>query len=195
MRAIPILSVCVVSVLFINVFSAVAQNDAGAKIRGDAWNGGAARTYQQHARDYGQFLYYQTKSDEGCTPEQAKQYTGAIRQNVQSANKALDKVQAAHAKDETVKKSVESIKKMHDKVLASCDTIDSEAKKDGEAKSVTICDCCVDLTGDLDKAGAETDKLLKHLKIDKLPEMKKSTDKTAPAKKADDKKAEKKSEK
>jgi hypothetical protein len=192
MRTIPILSVCLLTLVFTSVSD--AQLDAGAKIRGDAWNGGAARTYQQHARDYGRFLYYQTKSEDGCTPEQAKQYTGAIRQNVQSANKALDKVQAAHAKDEAVKKSVETIKKMHEKVLVSCDTIDSEAKKDGEAKSVTICDCCVDITGDLDKAGAETDKLLKHLKIDKLPEMKKSSDK-APEKKADDKKAAKKSDK
>lgn len=194
MRTISILSVCLVTLIFTSVSN--AQPDAGAKIRGDAWNGGQARTYQSHARDYGRFLYYQTKSDEGCTPEQAKQYVGAIRQNVQSANKALDKVQAAHAKDETVKKSVEAIKKMHDNVLTSCDTIDSETKKDGDAKAVAICDCCVDIAGDLDKAGAETDKLLKHLKIDKLPELKKSTDNNkAPAKKADDKKAEKKSDK
>ena len=37
-----------------------AQNDAGAKIRGDAWNGGQVQTHQRHAQDRSQMLYYYT---------------------------------------------------------------------------------------------------------------------------------------
>lgn len=183
MKAVRILSLCLLAWLAVDAVAVFGQfRDAGAKIRGDAWSGGQARTYQSHARDYSRFLYYQAQCEEGLTPAQAQQYVGAIKQNISAANKALDKVQSANAKDEAVKKSIEKIKKIHEGVLAHCETIEGECQKpDGSA--VTICDCCVDMTKELDEASAETDKLLKHLKADPLPEMRKSGDKKAAPKK------------
>lgn len=188
MKTIQILSVCLLTLAVGSI--GFAQNDAGAKIRGDAWNGGQARTYQNHARDYSRMLYYQGQVQEKIQPAQAKQFVGSIKQNVESANKALDQVQAAHSKDEAVKKSVEKIKKLHEQVLAHCEMMDGELKKEGVSSAV-LCDCCVDVEKTLDEASAETDKVLKHLKIDKLPTLKKSTEKKADDKKPTEKKGEK----
>ncbi|MCX7420640.1 MAG: hypothetical protein NT013_14030 [Planctomycetia bacterium] len=44
---------------------------------------------------------------------------------------------------------------------------------------VAICDCCAAMWTEVDAAKVETEKLLKMLKIDKLPIPKKSTEKKA----------------
>ncbi len=59
MKTLQTLSVCLLTLAVGSI--GFAQNDAGAKIRGDAWNGGRVQTYQRHAQDRSQMLYQYTQ--------------------------------------------------------------------------------------------------------------------------------------
>lgn len=138
-----------------------------------------AATYQRHARDYSQMLYYQGTSQAGLKPAQAQQYVGAIKKNVELSSKELKAIQAAHPNDARVKELVAKIEEHHAKAAKQCDMINEESQK-SKLDNVKICDCCVDIDDELKAAEKETEALLKHLKLDNVPAMRKSTDKVAP---------------
>lgn len=135
-----------------------------------------AAMYQNHARDYSRMLYYYGNSQAGLKPTQAQQYVGEIKKNLDLCNKELQNLQAANPNDARVKESVSKIEQRHAKVVDHCNVIAAESAK-GKADTITICDCCVDIDSELKAAQPETDALLKHLKLDNVPVMKKSTEK------------------
>ena len=175
---------------------AFAQRDAGAKIRGDAWNGGQVQTYQQHAQDRSQMLYYYSQSQTPVSKPEAKELVGGIRKDLTAADKALAALKTEHAKEPEVVKQIALIEKHHARAHEVCGMAEEQCEKE-HGDHVVICDCCADMWHELDAAQVETKKLLKMLKIEKLPVPKKSTDsKATPDKKPDaEKKTEKKSDK
>ncbi len=158
---------------------------AGGKITGAAFGGYQARTYQQHARDYSQMLYYEGRGEQAMSPQSSKQHVANIRKNVEASSKALDKIKEAHATKPEVAKAIDKIKDRHAKVTAKCNELDQHVAK-ADKDTTMLCDCCIEVMQELDAAVAETDKLLNDLKIKDVPKPAKSADKTgkdAPAKK------------
>lgn len=144
------------------------QFRADGKITGDAFRHYQARTYQRHARDYSQMLYYQGRGEQPLNSQTAKPQASQIRRNVEAASKALDAVKESPAAKPDVQKSIEKIKERHARVLAKCDELDTHLTKDGKDTSA-MCDCCIDIVEELDGADAELDKLMKDLRAPELP--------------------------
>jgi hypothetical protein len=119
------------------------------------------------------------RSEASLKPPQAQTYIGEVKKNLQLSNKALQNLQAAHPTDPKVKSTIAKIETHHAKALKDCDMVDAECQK-SKTDNVKLSDCCVDIAHELTAAQKETDALLKHLKIEALPPLKKSTDKTAP---------------
>ncbi len=159
---------------------AFAQNDAGAKIRGDAWNGGRVQTYQRHAQERSQMLYYYSPTQSPVSKPEAKELAVEIRKDLTAADKSLAKLKADHAKEPEVVKQIALIEKHHTRAHEVCGMAEEHCLKE-HGDHVMIADCCSDMWHELDAAQVETRKLLKMLKIEKLPVPKKSTDKKVAA--------------
>ena len=171
--------------------AAFAQADAGAKIRGDAWNGGRVQTYQRHAQDRSQMLYQYAQPQSAVSKQEAKELVGGIKKDLTEADKALAKLKADHAKEPDIVKQIALIEKHHAKAHEVCGMAEEQCLKE-HGDHVAIADCCTDMWAEIDAAQVETQKLLKMLKIDKLPIPKKVTDKKASTeKKPEAKKADK----
>lgn len=180
LNASTLLALCFVSVCQI----AVAQNDAGAKIRGDAWNGGRVQTFQRHAQDRSQLLFYYSQTKEPLPKQEAKDLVSGIQKDLTEAEKALAKLKADHAKEPEVVKQIALIEKHHARAKEVCGMAAEQCEKE-HGDHVMVCDCCTDMWHELDAAQVETQKLLKMLKIEKLPIPKKAADKKAEVKKGD----------
>lgn len=176
--------------LVLSSTSVFAQNEAGAKIRGDAWNGGRVQTYQQHAQDRSQMLYQYAQPQAPVTKQEAKELVTGIKKDLSEADKALAKLKADHAKEPEVVKQIALIEKHHAKAHEVCGMAEEHCLKE-HGDHVAIADCCTDMWTEIDAAQVETKKLLKMLKIDKLPVPKKATDKKADAEKKTEKKSDK----
>ena len=194
MKSVKMFALCAVAVLFVNVATAVAQRDAGSKIRGEAMAGHEVRTYQQHAQDRSQMLFYYSQSKEPLPKQDAKELVQGIKKDLTAADKALAKLKADHAKEPDVVKQIALIEKHQARAHEVCGMAEEQCEK-AHGDHVVICDCCAEMWSELDAAQADTQTLLKMLKIDKLPIPKKGAAKAGSDKKADDKKTEKKSDK
>ncbi len=183
MRTRTLSSLCALCVVLMSqvVF---AQAEAGAKIRGDAWNGGQVQTYQRHAQDRSQMLYQYAQPQTPVTKPEAKELVTGIKKDLTEADKALAKLKADHAKEPEIVKQIALIEKHHVKAHEVCGMAEEHCLKE-HGDHVVIADCCANMWNELDAAQVETNKLLKMLKIEKLPVPKK------PAEKKEDKKAEK----
>lgn len=155
---------------------AFAQPDAGAKIRGDAWNGGQVQTYQRHAQERSQMLYYYTQPQTPVSKPQAQALVTGIKKDLTEADKALAKLKVDHAKEPEVVKQITLIEKHHARAHEVCGMAEEQCLKE-HGDHVMIADCCADMWSELDAAQVETQKLLKMLKIEKLPVPKKATEK------------------
>lgn len=167
-----------------------AQLDAGAKIRGDAWNGGRVQTYQRHAQDRSQLLFYYSQSKEPLPKQEAKDLVAGIQKDLSEAEKALAKLKADHAKEPEVVKQIALIEKHHAKAKEVCGMAAEQCEKE-HGDHVVVCDCCADMWNEMDAAQVETQKLLKMLKIEKLPIPKKAAEKKVTDKKTEPKKGDK----
>ena len=192
MKTLKILSVSSLFALCFVLASQVtfAQNEAGAKIRGDAWNGGRVQTYQQHAQDRSQMLYQYAQPQSPVTKHEAKELVGGIKKDLSEADKALAKLKADHAKEPEVVKQIALIEKHHAKAHEVCGMAEEHCLKE-HGDHVAIADCCTDMWTEIDAAQIETKKLLKMLKIEKLPIPKKAADKKATTEKKPDAKKDK----
>ena len=150
-------------------------SDATRKFRGDYGTHQSA-TYNRHAQDYTGFLYNAPQLQSAAPLPVLQEQAKAVRQNTTKASDALKEVKVAHPKDAEAAKLVESIQKHYANVLTHCDMLDDCCKnKDASGK---MADCCVDIHHELDAAKLETDKLMKHLKVEPL-----AVPKKVPAKK------------
>lgn len=174
------------AVLFLSggvVFSQDSYLRADHKLRGDYLRSNEARTYQQHAQDRAKMLYYEySQPKPQISGQEAKEAAGAIRNDLTTSDKALAKLKAAHAKEPEVVKLIESIEKHHATAHEVCGMLEEECLKE-HGDHVVCSDCCSQMWHEFDAAKADTDKLLKMLKIDKLePPKKVEAKKDAPKK-------------
>jgi hypothetical protein len=142
--------------------TALAQRDAGSKIRGDAYSTNAASTYGSHAYDHARILNQYSATGQPVPKEVIKEHTDAVRSNVAAAKKAYSKLSDAAKKDAA--KQLAAIEEHHAKVLEMCKMLDAECAKD-EGDSATVCACCNDMEKELKAAAEDHAKLHKQLKL------------------------------
>lgn len=172
----------ILTVMFLGLSGAFAYDpqirDAGAKLR----DGGVAHgvdMYQRHAQDRSQVLYYYSQAQQPIPKVEAKELVTGIKKDLSAADKGLAALKAAHAKEPDVVKLITSIEKHHAKAHEVCGMAEEQCLKE-HGDHVVIGDCCSQMWHEVDAARAETAKLLKMLKIDKLEPPKKAA--SAPAK-------------
>jgi hypothetical protein len=166
------LPICVFSLALVLAVSpiAFAQNapalDAGRKIRdgGEAHN---AQMYQRHAQDRSQVLYYHSQAQQPIPKAEAKELVAGIKKDLTSADKALAKLKAEHVKESEVVTLIASIEKHQAKAREVCGMAEEHCLKE-HVDHAMIGDCCSDMWHEIDAARADTAKLLKLLKIEKL---------------------------
>ena len=164
-----------VALAMVSSVSAQDVTDATRKFRGD-YGTHQSQAYNRHAQDYTRFMYNAPQLQPAAPLPVLQEQAKAVRQNTTKASEALKDVKAAHPKDAEAAKLVESIQKHYANVLTHCDMLDDCCKtKDATGK---LADCCVDIHHELEAAQLETDKLMKHLKVEPL-----AVPKKVPAKK------------
>lgn len=162
--------VAAVFVVVLTASAALAQRDAGSKIRGDAYSVNAGSMYQSHAYDHARVLSDYATSGKTVPKAVVKEHSDAIRANIAAAKKANAGL-SEEAKKE-VAKSLAAIEKAHAKVLESCNMLD-ECCATGDGDSTTVMTCCKTVAEEMKAAKAEQDKLAKQLKLDnKAPDKK-----------------------
>lgn len=163
---------------------ALAQQDQPYFHAGWKMLGAQAFQGQQHAQDRTQQLYYYNQIPKTVpkSKDDAKEIVAGIKKDLTDSNKALDKLKAEVAKNKEAVDLIESIKKHNAKVHEHCGMAE-EALMKHEGESTELADCCADMYNELDAAKADTTKLLKLLKIDKLEPPKKADVKKAAPKK------------
>ncbi len=134
--------------------------------------GHQVQSSQRHAQEQAQTLYYFSQTQQPVQKQQAMEMVEAVRRDLATANKALAALQAEYAKNKEAIELMDSIKKHHAKAHELCGMIEEECKKE-EGDNVVIGDCCSEMWYELDAAKADTEKLLKMLKIAKLEPPKK----------------------
>ena len=136
-------------------------------------------------------LYQYVQPQSPVTKAEAKELVTGIRKDLTEADKALAKLKADHAKEPEVVKQIALIEKHHAKAHEVCGMAEEQCLKE-HGDHVAIAECCTDMWTEIDAAQVETQKLLKMLKIEKLPiPQKKVADKKATDKKAEPKKTDK----
>jgi hypothetical protein len=147
--------------------SAQDFTNAGHKMLGHQ-----AQSYQQHAQDRAQTLYYYSQAKQPVPKAEAKELIAGMRADLKKSEAALAKLQAEFSKNKEAIELIDSIKKHHAKATEVCGMADEACAKD-EADAVVVGDCCSEMYHELEAAKAETQKLLKTLKIEKLEPPKK----------------------
>lgn len=186
MRPLNLFCLCALSFVLSSSIASAQLRDAGSKIRGDALSGHELQSAQRHAQERSQTLYYYSQSKEPLPKQEAKELVGGIKKDLTASDKALAKLKAEHAKEPDVLKQIALIEKHQARAHEVCGMAEEQCAKE-HGDHVAICDCCTDMWNELDAAQVETQKLLKMLKIEKLPVPKKSTDTKSDAKKKTDK--------
>jgi len=139
-----------------------------------------AQTYQRSARDRAQIIYYYQQAEVKLPKAQLKEQVAAVRRDLSAADKALESLKTQHSKEPDVVKLISSIEEHHKKAHEHCGMSEELCKKEHDDHAV-MADCCSGMWHELDAAQAETEKLMKSLKIDKLQPPKK-TEAKPPAK-------------
>jgi hypothetical protein len=134
--------------------------------------GHQTQSSQQHAQDRAQTLYYYSQAQQPVPKDEAKELVASMRKDLAAANKALAKLQAEFSKNKEAIALIESIKKHHAKATEMCGMAEEACAKD-ETDTVVLGDCCSEMYHEMEAAKADTTKLLKSLKIDKLEPPKK----------------------
>jgi hypothetical protein len=161
--------------------------DAAHKVKGEYIRSHEVQTYQRSAQDKAHTLYYYGQAQQPIPKKEAQELVGGIRKDLTSADKALAALKTKYAKDANVVKQIEVIEKHHKKAHEVCGMAEAECAKE-HGDHVVVGDCCSEMWHELDAAQAETTKLLKMLKLDKLPPPPKAAPKKDAPKKAETKK-------
>ncbi|MGD9723604.1 MAG: hypothetical protein AB7O59_19885 [Pirellulales bacterium] len=157
----------ILTVVVLSASSALAQRDAGSKVRGEYnFYGGAAGRSMRGAREYSQSYreYVRTAPQQKVEPQVAKETADAIGDYLTKAQKhmAWMRKQAEAAKDQqtltsldTIDKNLAAAAKHHAGLCEYCEKENVEAE--GSMK------CCQEIDTALAAAIAEHDKLMKRL--------------------------------
>jgi hypothetical protein len=156
--------------LFVSGAVAHAQQDQPYFHAGWKMLGAQAFQGQQHAQDRAQQLYYYNQIPKTVpkSHDDAKALVAGIKKDLADSDKALDKLKAEVAKNKDAVALIDSIKKHHAKAHEVCGMAEEICMKHHEGEDAALGDCCSDMWHEIDAAKADTTKLLKLLKIDKL---------------------------
>ncbi len=151
--------------LVVPASSALAQRDAGAKIRGEYnFSGSAAGSAMRSARDTSGYYrqYAQSAPDKKVTPETAREAADTIGTYISKAQKHMASMRkhATASKDKETLTSLDSIDKHLAAAAKSHDEMKETCLKDNVDAAATM-DCCKMIDDNLAKAIAEHDKLMK----------------------------------
>jgi hypothetical protein len=151
--------------LVVPTSTAVAQRDAGSKIRGEYnFYGGAASRSMRGAREYAQSYREYARTAQPVDPAVAKETADAIGDYITKSEKHLawmrKQAQAGNDKEtltslDAIDKNLADAKKHHAGLCEYC------AKETVEAKGSM--QCCQEIDASLAKAIADHDKLMKRL--------------------------------
>ena len=141
--------------------------------------GHQVQSSQQHAQDQAQTLYYHGQAKEPLPKDDAKELLAGMKKDLAAADKSLAKLKADFAKNKDAVELIESIKKHHAKAHEVCGMAEEACMKDHGDK-VVVGDCCSEMYFEMEAAKADTTKLLKLLKIEKLETPKKPAPKKSP---------------
>jgi hypothetical protein len=154
---------------------ALAQRDAGAKIRGEYnFYGGAAGRSMRGAREYAQSYREYARTVPEVSSEVAKETADAIGDYITKAQKhmAWMRKQAQATNDQATLTSLDVIDKgLSDAAKSHANLCEYCLKDAVEAKGSM--QCCQEIDAALAKAIGEHDKLMKRLAADKAPARKK----------------------
>ena len=152
--------------------SAQQFNPGRIKALGDAMQGHEHRAHQQLAQQRSQTLYYYAQSKEPIPMAEAKDLVTGIKTDLAASDAALAKIKTQHAKEPELLALIASIEKHHAKAHEVCGMAEEACLKE-HGDHVTIGNCCSEMWHEIDAAQAETIKLFKMLKIEKLEPPKK----------------------
>ena len=156
--------------------------DAGSKARGEIYNFWVGESSQRHAQDHARSLHYYGQTQPIVTSAPAQQHVAAVRQNLESCQKAVGELKKSNPENKEVQAAVTKIGQVHAKVLSQCDQLDKTLSKE-KCEGMALCNCCVDMCAALDGADVEMGSLMKALKIEKLEPLSKAAKPATPEKK------------
>src|SRR5436190_2165003 len=105
MRTITQLTICLTALFLIpSALLAQVPDPSRNKAMDQALAGHAHQTYQGHARDNAQILYYYSQSQQPIPQAEAKALVTSVQTNLTASDKALAKLKAEHAKEPEVVK-------------------------------------------------------------------------------------------
>ena len=156
--------------------------DAGSKARGEIYNFWVGESSQRHAQDHARSLHYYGQTQPIVTSAPAQQHVSAVRQNLESCQKAVGELKKSNPENKEVQASVTKIGQVHAKVLSQCDQLDKTLSKE-KCEGMALCNCCVDMCAALDGADVEMGSLMKALTIEKLEPLSKAAKPATPEKK------------
>jgi septation ring formation regulator EzrA len=102
----------------------------------------------------------------------AKSHAGEIRENVESSQRSYSMLKKATADNKPVQEQLDTIEKHHKAAMAAIDKLDEHCSKD-EAQHGDVGACCAEIHKELAAAEEAASKLMKELKLEKLPAPKK----------------------
>lgn len=158
--------------LLTSVLSAQQFNPGRIKALDQAMQGHEVQAYQGLAQERAQVLYHYAQSKEPMPMAQAKELVTGIKKDLAASDAALAKLKEAHLKEPEVVKLIDTIEKHHKKAHEVCGMAEEACQKE-HGDHVVIGNCCSEMWHEIDAAKAETTKLLKMLKIEKLEPPKK----------------------
>jgi hypothetical protein len=130
------------------------------------------RSNERHARSQAQTLYHVTQAPKPAPKDDVRELIAAIRKDLEASNKALAKLEAEFGKVKEAVALIESIKKHNAKVVEDCELVEKASDKpDGDNE--TIAENASEIYYEIEDAEADTEKLVKVLKIDDLETPKK----------------------
>lgn len=145
---------------------------AGSKIRGQDYSFYSGSAYNSHAMDHSAMLNYYSSAEEPIPAEVAKAHASEIRENVTASQRSYSTLKKATADNKTAQAHLDTIEKHHKAALAAMDKLDEHCAKD-EAHHGDVAACCADIHKELAAAHEAAEKLMKELKLEKLPAPKK----------------------
>lgn len=168
MKTFTKLMVCLTALVLIpSALMAQVPDPSRVKALDQALAGHAHQTYQRHARDNSQILYYYSQSQQPIPRTEAQAIVTSVQRDLTASDKALAKLKAEHAKEPEVVKQIAEIEKHHKKAHEVCSMASEHCAKD-HGDQTAIGNCCSAMWAELTAAQKETEKLLKMLKLEKL---------------------------
>jgi hypothetical protein len=130
-------------------------------------SGNRVRSNERHARSQAQTLYHVTQAPRPAPKDDVRELVAAIRKDLEASNKALAKLEAEFGKVKEAVALFESIKKHNALVAKDCEMCEKACEKP-EVDNEMVAENASEIYYELEEAEADTEKLMKVLKIEEL---------------------------